>query len=519
MPAVQKQHQTGQPSKDTSERNPQALAPVPATMDILAGIAAPQNASPANILRLQRLVGNHAVAGLVQRQTTSQQTQPVPARSLSRANPSIQRMQVLSVRGTKANPLTYVGFEDSEAEPPVGAPHSDGFVYSRKAEKDKEFPGYKVYLQQVAVVRKKSDAEKVQEAWDRKKTELNGNLFAGAPGSGTFEYVAQEFFPSMESEDEKQAVREMVYTLVKSPTTYQLIPTVIDDDDTKKLILKKILKNSLSSYDELESDLGGGNKKNGALSPEEIQTLAQGAKVQGPDTVQGSLPKAVALGYHGTNQPISVVAEKAGQKNLQGATGWGGLQKGKDLGFKQTAFALDAPWNPLKKKLATPSYRKGVNWDNELLSTVSVATHPTPAIKFPFPPSGTSKATTYLYAVIVEKAYPTFKIQKDPFPEVAIDKVDPEDIIGMTMVSKYYDKGMIEQTARDLKITQAVGEGTSNELFAYYAGGFIPNFRLATKYPQVTIDAMVKMASEKIVQEIGPSGTWGIYDALKIKKP
>jgi hypothetical protein len=434
-------------------------------------------------------------------------------------SPSIQR--VMEDHG-KVGMLYLVSVDKGEAAPA----DTDEWKYTRFAgaegKWDKKYGDREVYKRDKNVKRTKSPAEIKQEQKGALQDLLGANRLYEKPAEG-FELLMQELFKSTDDGQRNQG--ELIETLYTYQNGTWLPNTANLSDGVKRDSVTKFMKAAYHLYDAAQ-DVETINAQ--------AKVLEAGAKRANPDA-EAPVPqieaiKGVGVGFHSTSSPMDVVAApnkaapapfRSGSLSAQKEPeklGWGGLQKVKDLSFKQKQFALNEPWNPLKAQLDKGAhYRKGDNWDNELLSTVSVAISPGPAIKFPFPAAKSDKATSYLYAVIVEKAYPTFMIQekggKSPFGEIAVDKVDPKDIIGVTQVDKDYAPANISVKGQQLGYV-AHEDKQTDEIFAYTRKPFAVN-PVFEKEWRANKQLIITKAKATLDNKLGIEG---IYDNLKITK-
>jgi len=163
-------------------------------------------------------------------------------------------------------------------------------------------------------------------------------------------------------------------------------------------------------------------------------------------------PEASGVGFHTTDGTPQDVAKSRQQG------GWGGITRPQTVGFFRTRYALDQSWNPLGTWLEGngPTFRTGIK-DNELLSTVSIATDLHGSVRFPLadtpgrrgrshvpnpnpPPDGLSfEMEVSIFAVRVRSGYATFAKQgANAFGEIATGDIPIEDIIGWSRMTRWH---------------------------------------------------------------------------------
>ena len=163
-------------------------------------------------------------------------------------------------------------------------------------------------------------------------------------------------------------------------------------------------------------------------------------------------PETSGVGFHTTDGAPGQVAK------AKGAGGWGGITRTITVPFFKQRYGLGQDWNPLGPWLEEhgPTFRKGIK-DNELLSTVSVATATHGSVRFPLADTPGRKGThkvrhaingvaqdtfhmeVYMYVVRVGSGYATFAKQgADAFGEIATGDIPIEDIIGWTKIERWH---------------------------------------------------------------------------------
>jgi hypothetical protein len=160
-------------------------------------------------------------------------------------------------------------------------------------------------------------------------------------------------------------------------------------------------------------------------------------------------PETSGVGFHTTDgDPGAVAKPKA-------TGGWGGITRPVTVDFFKQRYALGQGWNPLGPWMEQhgPTFRKGIK-DNELLSTVSVATAIHGSVRFPLADTPGRKGThhtanpnqqdsfkmeVYIYAVRVGSGFATFEAQgKNAFGEIATGDIAIEDIIGWSKITRWH---------------------------------------------------------------------------------
>ena len=297
------------------------------------------------------------------------------------------------------------------------------------------------------------------KAWQKRTLQL----YQQAPKEGTFEYVLAYLWKSLNQKDQWDFF-EQIYEEEKSDNDDGVKPKEYNQDDAKKSLLKNIAEKALVPFGDL-LNLKELEEKKGYTADKSIMTQEIGQE-----------KKKMGISFHGTDGGPDKVLKS------QTDGGWDGLTQPQTVPFFQKRYGLDKPWNPLSDYLKTkgPSARLGHNKDNELLSTISLATKPAAAIKFPVYVKGNSTREGWLYAMAFDEAYPTLKFQnKDAFPEVGVKGVKIHNIIGCVRIVKYFDPNDIQKLSKQYELPSPDGallsEMADAENFVYEAGVFRPN--------------------------------------------
>ncbi len=396
-----------------------------------ARAATPQSPSPSSEDRRRTLQRLRSAAPVLQR---------VNGRIIGSA-PVIQRMALLPELGEG-----YVSFGKDEQPRPtrMGALAGDNdWTYRLDAKYEDEPPYQDVLVYKRTPKGKgfqKPVVDPVAEALRKKLVEARKwqpELFDQGHGGaveGTFEYVANYLFAEVPVK-EKQRLWDQVWDV--QPAGNDVVRTVKQQLTRRKRMFLEDL---------IALGLDASWKSSGVVDIAPI-------KVVKPDTAEifrtGQLPpKPVGIGFHTTDgPPDKVVGSKA-------EGGWGGIMQTMTVPFFRARYALDAGWNPLNKFLVEngPTYRRGVE-DNELLSTVSVATDSHATVRFPLwnptrkgdhdqdNRSGEKsfKMEVWLYVVAVRDAYKTYARQTNPFGEIATGSIAPSDVIGWCKLTRWHD--------------------------------------------------------------------------------
>ena len=358
-----------------------------------------------------------------------------------------------------------VEFEESDTLPNMfGKLASDpGFEYKPKFEQ-----GERVYERTVKgaafkvakvdpLEKEKREREQLKEKLGTAQPTLFDQSFGGDK-EGTFEYVANYLYGEVfsVSKEEAQKVWDRVYTVEDKPLTppalkrkeihgkRKLLSDMIDiglDASWKKVPVQELVKTAVEG---------------GAMPGKDMQTTVWTNYLAAEDDGTTKPMKTLGVGFHTTDGPPGSVA-KAKKDG-----GWGGVTRPITVDFFRKRYALDQTgWNPLGAWLAKagPTFRKGIK-DNELLSTVSVATATHGSVRFPLADRKRNHVTeknkddkdafkmeAYMYAVVVREGYATFASQgKNAFGEIATGDIPIEDIIGWTKITRWHDYEDVGQT-------------------------------------------------------------------------
>lgn len=386
-----------------------------------------QPPDPATLLSLQRLAGNHAVGVF------------------------LQRIRVLE---QLANGEEKVRFDDGEPLPSVAGRLSTdpGSVYQRTSEE-------RVYLRQprAAHTKKELTAEEVEQ---RRKADLAKNLaqvgsvlFAGSEGGskeGSFEYVANYLFSEVYQSDRIKAgtIWRKVWK-VEAPPDADPKKVRVAGLDHKVLLQEMIDLGFDATWKALPVEDLVKVKVGNALPGKDMPVLSRGVFDYFSSVYHWQpWPETSGVGFHTTDAGPGAVAKATS------AGGWGGLTATGTVDFFRKRYGLDNAWNPLDDWLTQhgPTFRKGVK-DNELLSTVSIATAIHGSVRFPLADTPGRKGIhrvvhdgeptfhmeVFIYAVRVGHGYATFAQQgENAFGEIAVGGVPVEDIIGWSKIQRWH---------------------------------------------------------------------------------
>jgi hypothetical protein len=388
-----------------------------------------------------------AEPALAQRRQTLQRLQEAPP-VLRRVNgeiraaaPVIQRMTVL------AEDLDT--FAQGEPRPNLAGKLAgdNDWVYQRKPWNEEDDPNFKpeyrdvfVYTRTRKAVHAKPVIDPVAEALRQKlqaESKWKSELFDAAHGGsveGTFEYVANYLYAEVPPAS-KQEIWDQVWDV-----------RVVSGDVVRSV--KQQLTRRRRKF--LEQLIALGLDTSWKASPAADIAKLNVVKVREGETTPGQIqPKPVGIGFHTTDGPPDKVLGSVQEG------GWGGIVQTMAVPFFRSRYALDAGWNPLGTFLRDkgPTYRRGVE-DNELLSTVSVATDSHATLRFPLwnptrsgqqvpnPKNNAEssyKMEVWLYVVAVREAYATYEKQSNPFGEIATASIAPSDVIGWCKLTRWHD--------------------------------------------------------------------------------
>jgi hypothetical protein len=335
-----------------------------------------------------------------------------------------------------------------------------------------------------------STASHLEQARQKRATKLYDEV-----KEGTYEYVVSYLWESLEPNDQKDLFSQL-YQEEKD----EVIPIIPQANEEKKGVILALAKKALVPYGQ----------------PTQVRGLETGLYKNKITTLgMDNNNKKVAIGFHGTlGEPKDVLKSKKEK-------GWGGLTQTIGVPYFQKRYALNEPWNPLKSYLNNigPSARLGMNKDNELLTTVSLATEPQAAIKFPFRQENKEEVTGYLYATVFDEAYPTAKHQKsDAFPEIAVKEVKPENIVGYVQVNKDYNPNRIREVATKNNFNSPTPslemKEMKNENFIYKTSDFIENPPFKQKWPN-NKNKIIEKVKNELADNVGLDETRHYYE-LKI---
>lgn len=292
----------------------------------------------------------------------------------------------------------------------------------------------------------------------------------GGQAQGSFEYVANYLFVEVWRSNEKEA-KEIWNKFIHREAGQSTKRRDKDFSDNQKyellnemiaLGMQEVQPNKLAAdinkeLEELATTKGQGARR---LQIQEMATGMEGTKWLKAWLLSwmdwsNVLPPVVGIGFHCTDKPATVVTGAKGAE-AGGETAWGGLQRPGTVQRKIEEYALNQSWNPLGNlvKKGVQLVRKG-NKDNELLTTISIATVVRDSLKFPLArpynatlnnATGKFEMTAYLYSVMVRQAFGTgaYQVKKgvvNPFAEVAVHGIPPEDFILTAEVKRQHDVG------------------------------------------------------------------------------
>ena len=413
----------------------------------------PASRAPAHaaLLALQRSGGNQAVASLIQRWKTRDDLGP-----------------------------DYVEFDETEPLPHRirGTLASDpGYQYTAEAGKGERI--YKRTAKQAADPSRLVIRDSDEVARERKVNQLktaNETLFNAAQGGGkegTFEYVANYLFTEVFKTDQAlaQTLWDEIWE-VREPKDSD--PVAVRRDIDERKFLQRLIDAGLDAgwkkvpVDQLvRITVKDKDKQSKPASSMPVVVWEFGDYFSSLYN-WSPWPETSGVGFHTTDGGPDAV----GKPKAQG--GWGGLTQTAGVEFFKKRYALDQGWNPLKSWIDEhgPAFRKGIK-DNELLSTVSVATAIHGSVRFPladtpgrkgthkvlFDGAETFKMEVYIYAVRIGSGYATFEKQgaANAFGEIATGDIPIEDIIGWSKITRHHpyakDTGLPLTIGFDYKMT------------------------------------------------------------------
>lgn len=351
-----------------------------------------------------------------------------------------------------------VEFDEADTQPTrFGKLASDpGFSYKAKFELgeriyERTAMGAPMKIAKIDPLEKeKREREQLKEKLGTAQPTLFDQSFGGDK-EGTFEYVANYLYGEviLADKEEAQKIWDRVYTVEDKPLQpptlkrkeihgkRKLLSDMIDiglDANWKKVPVQELVKTEVEG---------------GAKPGKDMQTTVWTDYLSAESDGTTKPSKTLGVGFHTTDGPPGAVA-KAKKDG-----GWGGVTRPITVDFFRKRYALDQTgWNPLGPWLAKagPTFRKGIK-DNELLSTVSVATATRGSVRFPLADrkrthvkeankdgKDSFKMEVYMYAVVVREGYATFASQgKNAFGEIATGDIPIEDIIGWTKITRWHD--------------------------------------------------------------------------------
>ncbi|WP_448266159.1 eCIS core domain-containing protein [Nostoc sp. DSM 114159] len=404
--------------------------------------------------------------------------------------------------------------EDNEAEP------QDNEEYTYEFDDELSDQGKKLYWRRPAPKPVELDPEEVAKSKKKSKiaelTKPKPELFneeSGGAKEGTFEYVANYLFAEVCKADSEtaQKIWSDVWKVDDSQDEPKLVPAQEEiPDQTKKELLNRMIEKGLDTSwqkQPIENIMQLEVKNQKPASSMAIHQIDQNMLDSQGDVLFSSRPwlksQTLGVGFHTTDGDSSKVLQSRNQG------GWGGITRPITAPFFQKRYALDQQWNPLNQWLSDkgPAFRKGIK-DNELLSTVSVATSLHACVKFPLANKNRThtkennrvqhesfKMTAYVYAVIVKDGYATFTKQDNPFPEIATGDIAIQDIIGYAKITRWHDYHKKENNQQENT------DNPDDSSFYYEVDNFVENPLGLTDEEVAIQQELVKKAKEAIVKE------------------
>ncbi len=368
----------------------------------------------------------------------------------------VQRMTIEKSRAPNLGDI--VSYSEGEEMPQTG----NGYTYKELNQEQLEvykvgFDLKKRYFIKKQETTKEMGTRRIQMRQSlQKPLEILFDAQNGGAIEGSFEYVANYLYAEVvkvkKLEDpETREIWEMVWavkdnligepeqTRIESAERQSVLKKMIAiglDAEWKKLAVKDLMTQEVNS-----------KKPAAAMAnlevPPDIWTCLSNIWNWRP----WSAPKNLGVAFHTTDgSPDKVMKNKS-------EGGWEGITRPMTAPFFQKRYALNEGWNPLGGWLEAkgPTFRKGIK-DNELLSTVSLATDLHGSVKFPLANKNRQHKleskegqdnrfmmTAYSYAVTFDGAYATFAKQDNPYPEIATGDVPIKDIIGHAVVTRWHD--------------------------------------------------------------------------------
>jgi len=395
--------------------------------------------SPAALLALQRSAGNSMVAGMLQRMTDrSADFGPGYVEFTQEEKDS---GQAPSMAGNLASDPDHRYVRDAT---------KGDLVYRKEPKKGAGFKAPQL-----------DDAEKERqrkEGITRELGKVQPTLFDGASGGGvegSFEYVANYLYSEVYGADRAKAAGfwNQVWSVAEPPEGGDPVRTRLPGFDQKRLLQEMIDEGLDATWKAIPvQELV--KVKAGTAEPAKSMKVIQREAWDYLAAISNwtPWPETSGVGFHTTDGAPGQVAQD------KGAGGWGGITRTITVPFFKQRYGLGQDWNPLGTWLEEkgPTFRKGIK-DNELLSTVSVATASHGSVRFPLADTpgrrGTHKVRhaiagaeqdtfhmqVYMYVVRVGSGYATFAKQgEDAFGEIATGDIPIEDIIGWTKIERWH---------------------------------------------------------------------------------
>ena len=297
-----------------------------------------------------------------------------------------------------------------------------------------------------------------KEGIARELAKVQPTLFDGAAGGaveGSFEYVANYLYSEVYGADRAKAAMywNKVWNVAEPPQGGDPVRVAKTDYDRKSLLQEMIDAGLDATWKAIPvQELV--KVKAGTAEPAKSMKVVQREVWDyfAAITEWTPWPETSGVGFHTTDgDPSQVAKEKSGG-------GWGGITRTITVPFFRQRYGLGQDWNPLGTWLDEkgPTFRKGIK-DNELLSTVSVATASHGSVRFPLADTPGRRGThnvrhaiagidqntfhmqVYMYVVRVGSGYATFAKQgADAFGEIATGDIPIEDIIGWTKIERWH---------------------------------------------------------------------------------
>ena len=238
----------------------------------------------------------------------------------------------------------------------------------------------------------------------RCSTELRA---AGVEGS--FEYVANYLYSEVYGADRAKAAGfwNQVWSVAEPPQGGDPVRTRLPGFDQKRLLQEMIDEGLDATWKAIPvQELV--KVKAGTAEPAKSMKVIQREAWDYLAAISNwtPWPETSGVGFHTTDGAPGQVAQD------KGAGGWGGITRTITVPFFKQRYGLGQDWNPLGTWLEEkgPTFRKGIK-DNELLSTVSVATASHGSVRFPLADTAGRKGTHKVRHAIAGAEQDTFHMQ------------------------------------------------------------------------------------------------------------